>query len=65
MKAVYCRKKTYQQSWQPKDRRELRNVAEGALVLQNLAKTTKALVGTVGLLSYIALYGIYIHNNAF
>ena len=39
MKAVYCRKKIYQQTWQPKDRRELRNVAEGALVLQNLAKT--------------------------
>ena len=39
MKAVYCRKKTYQQTWQPKDRRELRNVAERALVLQNLAKT--------------------------
>ena len=39
MKAVHCRKKIYQQTWQPKDRRELRNVAEGALVLQNLAKT--------------------------
>ena len=24
-------KKTYQQTWQPKDKRELRNVAEGAL----------------------------------